>query len=52
MRAVGLLCWIGVLVCAVGAALADGSPVGAWIASAAWFGISCVVIGAVYAEYR
>lgn len=52
MKTLALLCWVGVLVCAIGATLADGSPVGAWIASATWFGVSGVVIGAVYAECR
>lgn len=50
MKTLALLCWVGVLVCGIGATLAAGSPVGAWIAAATWFGVSCVVIGAVYTE--
>lgn len=49
MKYLALLCWVGVLVCIVGASLADNSPAEAWFFSGFWFLVSFVMIGAAYA---
>lgn len=48
MKVLAIFCWVGVLVCVVGASLADNSPAGAWVGAGTWFLVSSIAIGAAY----